>query len=237
MEKIVDDKKYRKESKEPGIFDTEKIRESTIKLHETIKRDTMEEYTTNTRQKDDNWAKDIRAAYKERKIDYLVHFTKAYNIKDIMKYGLLTMSSRIINEVRPKRNDDKRLEGSNVTSLSITFPNYKNFYSFRIKDNDAWVVLLINPKILETKICRFYYANAAKGNFRKGDRYELMDIEDFENLFAEWGDGKWTRKQLLRALCACCCLRRFLLNQTTESFCLLQKYSSLTMFFLKQAED
>lgn len=102
-------------------------------------------------------------------VQYLVHFTQASNVKSIVKNGLLARESLDSKDLRAAINDEKRLDGVlNGTSLSISFPNDKCFYTMKMKakehrrvDPADWAVLLIDRSVLWKKDCLFNYFNAA----------------------------------------------------------------------------
>lgn len=65
----------------------------------------------------------------ERKIKYLVHFTRIENLSSIMSYGLIPVASLSERRIDYVNNDLYRIDGfENATCLSIQFPNYKMFH-------------------------------------------------------------------------------------------------------------
>ena len=80
---------------------------------------------------------------KSRHIEDCVHFTNVLNLKSIINYGLLPKSTLKEESMNFQENDVYRYDGfENATSLSITFPNYKMFYSIRTQDTSKnWAVL------------------------------------------------------------------------------------------------
>lgn len=83
---------------------------------------------------------------KSRHIEDCVHFTNVLNLKSIINYGLLPKSTLKEESMNFQENDVYRYDGfENATSLSITFPNYKMFYSIRTQDTSKnWAVLVID---------------------------------------------------------------------------------------------
>ena len=79
---------------------------------------------------------------KSRHIEDCVHFTNVLNLKSIINYGLLPKSTLKEESMNFQENDVYRYDGfENATSLSITFPNYKMFYSIRTQDTSKnWAV-------------------------------------------------------------------------------------------------
>ena len=105
----------------------------------------------------------------KRRITTLMHFTRIENLSSILQQGLL---GRNILEERGQDfewNDSQRLdEHKEAVCLSISFPNYRMFYSIRERKketneaNDSqWVVLLLDAKVLWELDCAFYQENAA----------------------------------------------------------------------------
>ena len=105
----------------------------------------------------------IRAYCATRGIDTLVHFTRLENLAGILTDGILP---RLTLERQAKRvifNDDIRTDRrKDAVCLSVSFPNYKMFYKYRVADQTAtWVVLLIRADVLWELDCAFCWANAA----------------------------------------------------------------------------
>ena len=103
-----------------------------------------------------------------RNIQWLVHFTLAFNISGILKYGLIPRGflekkplQNILLSVFPDDHRYDKLLSSNC--ISISFPNYKLFYSKQNELGKNWSVILIDPKILSYCPCLFFRENAAKG--------------------------------------------------------------------------
>ncbi|KKO61049.1 hypothetical protein VM94_04819 [Janthinobacterium sp. KBS0711] len=98
-----------------------------------------------------------------RGIKHLFHFTQLGNLPSILANGLLPTNHLDANRVASIRNDQQRIDGTTGICLSISFPNYKLFYPFRLNTPDTqWVVLAIKPNVLWEKDCAFCRQNAAK---------------------------------------------------------------------------
>ena len=95
---------------------------------------------------------EILRLIKQREIKWLIHFTKLSNLQQILKYGVSPRNYLESNRIRYSRNDKERLDGNlGFTSVSVSFPNWKLFYTNRMNNNDKYVVLLIDPNMLIEK--------------------------------------------------------------------------------------
>ncbi len=139
----------------------------------------------------------MKDAVKEKKIEYIWHFTRLSNIDSILKYGLISRQDLENSGMQSDFNDDYRLDcQKNAICCSLGHPNYKMFYSLRQNNPDVkWVVLGIKPSVLWEKDCAFCVSNAASNevtcipiSYRKG-------LAAFSKLFEEI-DGKPTRTEL-----------------------------------------
>lgn len=133
-----------------------------------------------------NLLKNIRIKIlRDRNIKRLVHFTPMDNLESILNNGFL--SRRILNafEMNYQYSDSYRLDGKlDFISTSISFPNYKMFYSKRMNDkNIDWVVLSIDSSILVDKIdTEFYRTNCASTDPLKC-RFNPCSNEALEDMF------------------------------------------------------
>jgi hypothetical protein len=119
------------------------------------------------------------------KISYLLHFTRVSNLSSIMKYGLYPIER--VHEIgaNPEINDHERWDGHrDSTSLSISFPNYKMFYKYRMENQEIdWTVLVLDPSILWTKKCAFSKHNAADNRIRSQSVDDLLTLQAFSGMF------------------------------------------------------
>lgn len=123
----------------------------------------------------------------KRDIRNFVHYTRVRNLASIIDYGLCSIDYMQDHGIDFFRNDEQRLDGrTDAISLSVSFPNYRNFYSLRDKDDDAWCVILLDPRKVVTLECAFFPTNAANNqcrdhkweNFRMADAFDRMfDID------------------------------------------------------------
>ena len=134
---------------------------------------------------------------KSRHIEDCVHFTNVLNLKSIINYGLLPKSTLKEESMNFQENDVYRYDGfENATSLSITFPNYKMFYSIRTQDTSKnWAVLVIDAYSVLSKKCAFNYTNAANHLLGKIAIEERMTVDSFKKMFSE-NNHYFTREQL-----------------------------------------
>jgi len=116
-----------------------------------------------------------------RNIQWLVHFTFAFNVSAILKYGIIPRDflekkplRNIIQSVFPDDNRYDNLLSSNC--ISISFPNYKLFYFKRKELGKNWSVVLIDPQILSYCPCLFFRENAAKGISGRSAIQGLQDM-------------------------------------------------------------
>lgn len=99
-----------------------------------------------------------------RNIHELVHFTKVENVESILENGLLSNNLLENYNMPYKKSDEYRLDKKlDFICNSITFPNYKMFFTKRIEDSSQeWVVISIASSIMIHKLStEFYKTNRA----------------------------------------------------------------------------
>lgn len=134
----------------------------------------------------------IRNICLERGITKVVHFARVANLRSILEKGL--MSRAVLEQLpipdRPIFNDDLRADGHrDAISVSISFPNYKMFYSLRKADKSTvWVVLEIDASILWERSCAFCSTNAADRSMSQIPISERMTAASFEHMFSDLPD-------------------------------------------------
>lgn len=129
----------------------------------------------------------------ERGIQYLVHFTRQENLPSITTYGLRSRQELNNLSVPFTFNDSHRLDGLlNSISLSITFPNYKMFYSYRMQNRSAsWAVILLDTiEVLGNLDCAFQYHNAACREIRSTPIESRKTLKAFEYMFFDGNNRK-----------------------------------------------
>ena len=88
-----------------------------------------------------------------------------------------------------------RLDGHiDTISLSISFPNYKMFYKYRMTTSTrGWVVIALSPSILWEYECAFCKYNAADSRISKLPKDYLNSIKSLKEMFAENNEDKGVR--------------------------------------------
>ncbi len=159
-----------------NIFDLNSIMENFFPKRETL-------LTIKNEQADK-----IKEIVSRRKIEYLVHFTRIDNLNSILKNGLIPVSMQQKMKIPSVRNDEQRIDSKlDCTSCSITFPNYKLFYTFREYKfpGSSWVVIVLDKDVLFSPSNITYYCqtNAAGVFPRISSAKELCTATAFENMF------------------------------------------------------
>ncbi len=131
----------------------------------------------------------IKEIIMNRKIEYLVHFTRIENLSSILKIGLYSVSEQLKNNIHSIRNDEQRIDKKlDCTSCSVMFPNFKLFSSFRKYNSpkSKWVVILLDKDVLFSpdNIKYFCQKNAA-GLYMGLDASskKFCTADAFENMF------------------------------------------------------
>ena len=135
------------------------------------------------------WGKNMKQILLERKINYLMHFTRVENLPSIFQYGLLPRNE--LSEDECIFNDQYRYDGClNAICTSIEFPNYKMFYRLRMENPETnWAVLAIDVNVLMSCPCAFCETNAgsqAMYSIPLDDRY---GDEALRKLFCDISEG------------------------------------------------
>ena len=126
----------------------------------------------------------ISVLVNERQILSLVHFTPIENLESIVENGL-----RSRNELSGEKyihTDEYRTDGwLNWVSASISFPNYKMFYSKQnsLKDIGGWAVVIIKKEVLWELDCKFILTNAASSGIRMFSDSRWSSAEALEDMF------------------------------------------------------
>lgn len=122
-----------------------------------------------------------------RQIDWLFHFTRAENLPNIMKYGLMPKSNLELEKIFFSDNDKFRNDNcKNAVCTSIGFPNYKMFYNLRCNNPDVdWAVLLLDAQIICDFECAFCSTNAGSSSMYGMNLEQRKGKEAFLKLFEE----------------------------------------------------
>lgn len=128
--------------------------------------------------------KAIKEIAEQQGVNTLVHFTRLENLASILCHGLLSVEELERREIGFERNDRARNDGhKNAICLSVSFPNYKYFYTIRNQSGGHWVVLELKADVLWQKDCAFAGTNAASGSVRKTQLEDLRAPAAFAELF------------------------------------------------------
>lgn len=132
----------------------------------------------------------IREIIERRKIEYLVHFTRIDNLSSILRNGLIPVSIQHKMKIPSVHNDEQRIDSKlDCTSCSVTFPNYKLFYTFREYKfpGTKWAIIILNKDVLFSPFNISYYCHTnAAGVFpRVSSVKELCIANAFESMFCE----------------------------------------------------
>lgn len=143
-------------------------------------------------QQDNDRESTIKEIISRQNISRLIHFTHVENLKCILKWGILSRTEveEKAKQEKMKINDEQRFDKHpEAICLSISFPNYKMFYTFHKGNCDEWVVISIKPEVLWKYECAFCHTNAASNECRHiniGERKKVEALnrlfEDFENI-------------------------------------------------------
>lgn len=126
----------------------------------------------------------MRKFIKQRGIQSLFHFTNIKNLDSILTRGILSSDTLDNYEIPYEYNDPKRLDGRLDTScISISFPNYKMFYRYRMNTDERYCVIELAPSILYEKDCIFCIENAASNNETRRSEYDKKGLRGLKQLF------------------------------------------------------
>jgi hypothetical protein len=132
----------------------------------------------------------IEAEVKKRDIKHVLHFTQIENLQSIIQHGLLPKHDLDSCGIPYQFNDQMRIDNcDNAICLSISWPNYKMFYSYR-KQNPIqdWIVISILPKVLWEKECAFCYSNAACSEIVNIPLEDRKKPEAFLKMFSDFDE-------------------------------------------------
>lgn len=129
----------------------------------------------------------LRAAVAEKKIEYIIHFTRLCNLENILLNGIVPRQVLEENGTAFSYNDQYRLDNrKNYSCFSITHPNYKMFYPCRLQTPSIdWVVIRLSPEIIHTKQVLFCSTNAACSSQSSKPDVLLSGPVAFNSLFID----------------------------------------------------
>ena len=121
-----------------------------------------------------------------RNIDCLFHFSPVEHLDSILKHGLLVPSACTTHGTGMKPNDAVRHDRQDAICLSVEWPNYKLFYSFRQRDtNRQWALVAIQHRVLwEKRVC-FNTTNAADNSMSAQAFAARQGLAKFRELFGD----------------------------------------------------
>lgn len=128
----------------------------------------------------------IQVECESRNIDCLFHFSPVEHLDSILKHGLLVPSACAALGTGMKPNDAVRHDGQDAICLSVEWPNYKLFYSFRQRDaNRQWALIAIQHRVLwEKRVC-FNTTNAADNSMSAQTFAARQGLAKFQALFGD----------------------------------------------------
>lgn len=129
----------------------------------------------------------------ERGIQTLAHFTRIENLGSILREGLLSRERLDIQGISCHINDVDRIDGhKDRICLSLSFPNYKMFFSIREKKratdevhDSQWVVLILDAELLWELDCAFCQENASSNRVRHIPLEDRKHLDKLRALFAD----------------------------------------------------
>lgn len=132
----------------------------------------------------------IKKIIETRKIERLAHFTQIENLPSIIENGLLGRQTLEKRKISYHFNDHLRLDNlPDAICCSISFPNYKLFYSLRqVSPNIDWAVICIKPDVLWLKNCLFCTMNAAHHDISNTPIKNRSGEKALENLFSDYDE-------------------------------------------------
>ena len=138
--------------------------------------------------------KSIKKIVAERRIETLCHFTRVENLSSILRKGLLGRSQLVERRIQFEKIDHNRQDGCpEAVCLTISFPNYKLFYTKRNNygdwhgvDHNQWVVLLLDARLLWELDCAFCKYNAADSSVAGLPLEDRKKTEALESMFGDF---------------------------------------------------
>lgn len=132
----------------------------------------------------------IQQIVAKRQIQHLFHFTPLDNLNAILTNGLCSRSYLHQCGTHGVYLDTVRADGKlDFISLSVSFPNYRMFYTRRIHDESiTWAVISLSPSLLweiTDREIQFFDTNAAYQKFRNISDVTLQSADAFASLFLD----------------------------------------------------
>lgn len=143
------------------------------------------------KKEDSSSSRDIKSVAASLNIENLYHFTNVSNLESIFERGILSVSRLREMKTSFLLNDEKRYDGRfNRISASISFPNEKMFYKYRmLSPNEDWALIRLDVRVLYELDCLFCPYNAADkrisisldSDLRGGEALRAMIDNDSES--------------------------------------------------------
>lgn len=137
-------------------------------------------------------ANEVENIINRRGITELLHFTRADHLASILRNGIVPITQARTDNLGAIVNDVNRFDGrTDASSLSVSFPNYKMFFKYRMLEENRgveWAVLSISPSVLIDNYCLFCKYNAADARMSNQPNEDLETVAAFESMFDEQGD-------------------------------------------------
>ena len=126
----------------------------------------------------------IRKIIEERGIKCLIHFTRLENLPSILERGILSRVA--LGDDGYVWNDAwRRDKRKHAICLSISYPNYAMFHSYKSGSEEKWAVLLLDPAILWELDCGFVEINAASRGVPERPESDLKSLAAFQSMFSQ----------------------------------------------------
>ena len=129
----------------------------------------------------------IRAEIDRRRIPYLLHFTPACNVPDILRFGLLSRyEARRRDDLCAQLSAPGRIDGSDdAISASVTTYYPEMFEAKRHRSGiEDWVFLVLDPDIMWRLECHFHPYGAGYSGSKSG-RIQTGTLTAFRMMFDE----------------------------------------------------
>jgi hypothetical protein len=142
----------------------------------------------------------IEQICKAKKIEILAHFTDIRHLPSIMTYGLVPRYRLAQLPTQTFPNDTYRLDGhTDSISLSISFPNDKMFYKYRMNTDKTFCVLGLNASILWELDSAFCHRNAACAEISHIPIKYLKTADALNRMFQEVPELRSREEQKLKS--------------------------------------
>lgn len=122
--------------------------------------------------------------FKDSGIEFLTHFTSVYNIKSILKNGILSVTNMKNNNIKYTNTDNNRFDNQlNFISVSTNAINKKMLFK-KVHNNvgnlNIWVIIILDLSLLDDSNLDIYYCykNAATSEINSILREDMKRLKD-----------------------------------------------------------